>query len=66
MEKKYVNSNSESVAEEFSVQITNFMLYDQLHTLSAEYSVSIEFLVNIAIERLINDVDFIRNLRKIK
>lgn len=66
MEKKYVNSNSESVAEEFSVQITNSMLYDQLHTLSAEYSVSIEFLVNIAIERLINDVDFIRNLRKIK
>ncbi len=66
MEKKYVNRNSESVAEEFSVQITNSMLYDQLHTLSVEYSVSIEFLVNIAIERLINDVDFIRNLRKIK
>lgn len=66
MEKKYVNRNSESVAEEFSVQITNSMLYDQLHTLSVEYSVSIEFLVNIAIERLINDVDFIRNLRKMK
>ena len=66
MEKKYVNRNSESVAEEFSVRITNSMLYDRLHTLSVEYSVSIEFLVNIAIERLINDVDFIRNLRKIK
>lgn len=66
MEKKYVNSNSESVAVEFSVRITNSMLYDRLHILSAEYSVPVEFLVNTAIERLINDVDFIRNLRKRK
>lgn len=64
MEKKYVNSNSESVAEKFLVQIKNPMLYDRLHILSAEYSVSVEFLVNTAIERLISDVDFIRSLRK--
>lgn len=64
MENKYVASNSESVAENFLVQVTKPMLYDRMHTLSAEYSVSVEFLVNTAIERFISDVDFIRSLRK--
>ena len=63
MKKKYYNKNSESVAEKFLVQVTDPLQYDKLHTLSAEYSVSVDYLVNIAIERLISDVDFIRNLR---
>ena len=62
MEKKY-KSNSENVAEKFMVQITNPLLYDRLHILSAEYSVSVDFLVNSAVERLIDDVNFIRSLR---
>ena len=39
------------------------MLYDRLHTLSAEYSVSVEMLVNVAVKRLVEDVDFVRSLR---
>ena len=60
---KHVSSNSESVVEKFTVQLTNPILYDRLHTLSAEYSLPVDFLVNVAVERLIEDVDFIRSLR---
>ena len=49
--------------ETFSVQLTNPMLYDRLHTLSAEYSLSVEMLVNVAVKRLVEDVDFVRSLR---
>ena len=63
MKEKCVSSNSDNVAEKFWVSFTNPMLYDRLHTLSAEYSVSVDFLVNVAVERLIEDVDFIRSLR---
>lgn len=49
--------------ENFTVQFTDPMLYDRLHTLSAEYSVSVEFLVNVAVKRLVDDVDFVRSLR---
>ena len=49
--------------ENFTVQLTDSMLYDRLRTLSAEYSVSVEFLVNVAVERLVDDVDFVRSLR---
>ena len=49
--------------ETFSVQLTNPMLYDRLHTLSADYSVSVEVLVNAAVKRLVDDVDFVRSLR---
>ena len=49
--------------ETFSVPLTDPMLYDRLHTLSAEYSVSVEVLVNAAVKRLVDDVDFVRSLR---
>lgn len=49
--------------ESFTVQITDPMLYDRLRTLSAEYNLSTEYLVNAAVRRLIDDVDFIRSLR---
>lgn len=49
--------------EAFSVQLTDPMLYDKLHTLSTEYSVSVELLVNVAVKRLVDDVDFVRSLR---
>ena len=49
--------------ETFSVQLTDPMLYDRLHTLSVEYSVSVEVLVNAAVKRLVDDVDFVRSLR---
>lgn len=49
--------------EDFTFQLTNPMLYDRLHTLSAEYSVSVELLINVAVKRLLDDVDFVRSLR---
>lgn len=49
--------------EDFTFQLTNPMLYDRLHTLSVEYSVSVELLINAAVKRLIDDVDFVRSLR---
>lgn len=49
--------------ETFTVQLTDPMLYDRLRTLSAEYNLSSKYLVNLAVRRLVNDVDFVRNLR---
>ena len=49
--------------ETFTVQLTDPMLYDRLRTLTAEYNLSAEYLVNLAVRRLVNDVDFVRNLR---
>ena len=57
------SSRNSSSLENFTVRVTNPMLYDRLHTLSAEYSVSVELLVNAAVKRLIDDVDFVRELR---
>lgn len=51
-------------SEKITVRLSNPMLYDRLYNLAAEYSVSVEFLVNVAIQRLVGDVDFIRNLRQ--
>ena len=52
-----------SERETFTVQLTNPMLYDRLRTLSAEYDLSVEYLVNMAVRRLMDDVDFVRSLR---
>ena len=49
--------------ESFTVQLTDSMLYDRLQTLSAEYNLSVESLVNVAVKRLVDDVDFVRSLR---
>jgi len=49
--------------EKITIQLANSMLHDKLHTLAAEYSVTIEFLINVAVKRLIDDVEFLRNLR---
>ena len=49
--------------ETFTVQLTDSMLYDRLRTLSAEYDLSVGSLVNVAVRRLIDDVDFVRSLR---
>ena len=45
------------------IELSDPMLYDRLHTLSAEYSLSVEMLVNVAVKRLVEDVDFVRSLR---
>lgn len=47
----------------FSVPLTDPMLYDRLHAISAEYSVPVELLANAAVRKLMDDVDFVRGLR---
>ena len=49
--------------ETFFVPLTDPLLYDRLRILSVEYSLSVESLVNAAVRRLVNDVDFVRSLR---
>lgn len=49
--------------ENFTVRLTDPMLYDRLHTLSVEYSLPVELLANAAVKRLVDDVDFVRSLR---
>ena len=49
--------------EDFRIQITDPMLYDRLHTLSVEYSLPMERLVNVAVKRLVEDAYFVRSLR---
>lgn len=63
VDKNYIISEGKPSSEDFRIQLTDPMLYDRLHTLSAEYSVSVEMLVNVAVKRLVNDVDFVRGLR---
>ena len=62
-ESKIIGMKNDDSQECFAVQLTEPMLYDRLHTLSAEYSISTETLINLAVKRLIEDVDFIRDLR---
>ena len=49
--------------EKIIIQLTNPMLHDRLHTLAIEYSVSVDVLVSLAVKRLIDDVELLRNLR---
>lgn len=62
MKSKHVQLKINS-QEHVIIQLEEPMLFDRLHTLSTEYSVSMDLLVNLAIKRLINDIDLIRNLR---
>ncbi len=51
------------MSENYMLPLTDPILFDRLHTLSVEYSLSVELLVNVAVKRLIDDVDFVRSLR---
>ena len=62
-EGKNVSQKGSNTTESFTIQLTNPMLYDRLHILSVEYSVSVELLVSAAVKRLIEDIDFVRDLR---
>ena len=49
--------------EPITIQITAPMQYDKLRTLAAEYSVSTELLINLAVKRLLDDIELFRKLR---
>lgn len=46
-----------------TIQLKSSILYDRLHTLSVEYSLSIDLLISLAVKRLLDDVEVIRDLR---
>lgn len=63
IEKNGVMSEDNTSSVDMRLRFSDPMLYDRLHTLSDEYSLSVELLVTVAVKRLVNDVDFVRGLR---
>ena len=45
------------------VELTNPMLGDKLHSLSVEYNLPEDLLVHVAVKRLVDDIEFVRDLR---
>lgn len=58
-----MDDKGRSTAESFTVRLTEPMLYDRLYSLSKEYSIAVELLVDVAVRRLLDDVEFVRGLR---
>ena len=61
--EKYIELKNSIAGESLVIRISDPMLFDRLVSLSVEYSVSTELLVNVAIKKLIEDVDLVRKLR---
>ena len=47
----------------YTVYLTNSLLYDKLPPLAAEYTMPVEKLAELAVERLLRDVEMVRGLR---
>lgn len=62
-ENQKVNFKNDGSKDRFMVRITESIVYDRLYILAAEYSVPVETLINVAVKRLLDDVDFMRDLR---
>ena len=54
---------NEKTGQAYAVYLTNGLLYDKLHTLAAEYALPVEKLAELAVERLLRDVEMVRGLR---
>lgn len=63
IEENGIIGEDRASSEQFSIQLTDPLLYDRLYILSVEYSLPVERLVNAAVKRLVSDVDFVRGLR---
>lgn len=48
------------------VHLKDDLLFDRIHELSKEYNISVDILVRLAVQRFVNDIDFIRKLRSIE
>ena len=56
--------NTENKTEQiFALHITNGLLYDRLNRYAAEYSLPVEKLTELAVKRLVDDIELYRNLR---
>lgn len=49
--------------EQITIRLANYMLHDKLQMLSAEYSLPVDSLINLAVKRLIDDIETLRELR---
>ena len=54
---------NETNGQAYAVYLTNGLLYDRLHTLAAEYALPVEKLTDLAVGRLLSDVEMVRGLR---
>lgn len=54
---------NEKTGQAYAVYLTNGLIYDRLHTLAAEYTLPVEKLAELAVERLLRDVEMVRGLR---
>lgn len=57
------NNREVSDQEKISMYFSNPLLLDRLHILAVEYSVPAAQLIEVAVKRLVDDVDLLRNLR---
>lgn len=46
------------------IDLEYYIMYDKLGALAIEYNTTVNHLANIAIRRLIDDIEFFRGLRK--
>jgi hypothetical protein len=46
-----------------NVEFSNPLLLDRVNELAKEYSITPDFLISMAVKKLIYDVDFLRKLR---
>ena len=60
---KDVTQERRNGIEGFAIYLTNGLLYDRLHTLAAEYALPVETLSDLAVARLLSDVELVRELR---
>ena len=54
---------NETNGQAYAIYLTSGLLYDKLHTLAAEYTLPVEKLAELAVERLLRDVEMVRGLR---
>lgn len=54
---------NETNGQAYTIYLTSGLLYDKLHTLAAEYALPVEKLAELAVERLLRDVEMVRGLR---
>ena len=55
--------NNKKDTQDFALHISNGMLYDELHRYAREYSLPVERLTEIAVQRFVEDIELFRNLR---
>ena len=56
--------NNKNETQDFALHISNGILYDELHRYAKEYSLPVERLTELAVKRLVEDMELFRSLRK--